>query len=226
VTGQTEPFVISKPLQGLALRPYPGGRHPRIGFLEGMVAPMRGTKATVFLPWDDAGYIIVDVPEAILANGRIHFLGHTHIPTVWDDKNVILPNRDWVRGEDGSLRNEWLLPDQVTAGARIRLAGSEVEMECWIRNESSEWLRDMRAQVCVMFRNAPAFAAQTNGNKALGETRASVTAGQRTIATEWDHVHRVWGNPRCPCMHSDPKFPDCGPGQTVRRTGRLWFEGA
>jgi len=77
-----------------------------------------------------------------------------------------------------------------------------------------------------MFRNAPAFAAQTNGNKALGETRASVTAGQRTIATEWDHVHRVWGNPRCPCMHSDPKFPDCGPGQTVRRTGRLWFEGA
>ena len=49
------------------------------------------------------------------------------------------------------------------------------------------------------------------------------TDGQRTITTEWEDCGRVWGTDRCPCMHSDPKFPDCPPGETVRRTGRLWF---
>ena len=49
--------------------------------------------------------------------------------------------------------------------------------------------------------------------------------GKKTITTEWEDCGRVWGNERCPCMHSDPKFPDCAPGETVRRTGRLWFSG-
>ena len=31
---------------GLKLLPYPGGRHPRIDFLEGEIAPQRGTKAS------------------------------------------------------------------------------------------------------------------------------------------------------------------------------------
>ena len=26
-----------------------------------------------------------------------------------------------------------------------------------------------------------------------------------------------------PCMHSDPKFPDCAPGETVRAHGSLRF---
>ena len=36
----------------LKLRPYPGGRHPRIGFLDGAIRPQRETKFSVFLPWD------------------------------------------------------------------------------------------------------------------------------------------------------------------------------
>src|SRR5512132_4391795 len=32
----------------LPVRPYPGGRHPRIGFLDGAIEPMRGTKASIF----------------------------------------------------------------------------------------------------------------------------------------------------------------------------------
>jgi hypothetical protein len=31
--------------------PYPGGRHPRVGFLDGAIDPQRGTKASVFAPW-------------------------------------------------------------------------------------------------------------------------------------------------------------------------------
>lgn len=227
VTGLPESPVAPERVNGPKLLPYPGGRHMRIGFLEGAIDPMRGTKASVFLPWAGAGYIVIDVPEAIIANGKIHFLGHTHIPTRWDEKNQIITNRDWVRNPDGSLSNEWPLPDKVTVGAGIRLNGEIVYMDCWIRNESTETLKNVRAQVCVMFKGAPAFNAQTNTNKSLTGTRAAIRSadGQRTITTEWEDVQRVWGNERCPCMHSDPKFPDCAPGETVRRAGRLWFTG-
>ena len=34
----------------LLVLPYPGGRHPRIGFLEGAVNPQRETKVSVFTP--------------------------------------------------------------------------------------------------------------------------------------------------------------------------------
>jgi hypothetical protein len=37
----------------LLVLPYPGGRHPRIGFLDGAIRPQRETKISVFTPWDD-----------------------------------------------------------------------------------------------------------------------------------------------------------------------------
>jgi len=225
VTGMAEVAPEPVRVNGPVLLPYPGGRHMRIGFLEGAINPMRGTKASVFLPWSGAGYLVVDLPEAVMANGKIEFLGHTHIPTKWDEKHVAISNRDWVRESDGSLSSEWTLPDKVAIGAAIRLNGQIVYMECWIRNGSDEVLRNMRAQVCVMFKGAPAFAAQTNANKTLTGSKAIVRSadGKRWIATEWEDCQRVWGNERCPCMHSDPRFPDCAPGETVRRVGRLWF---
>lgn len=223
VTGLPETAPV--PAAQSQLLPYPGGRHPRIGFLEGAVSPMRGTKASVFLPWEDGGYVVVDVPEAVIGDGGIEFLGHTHIPTKWDLKNVAISNQDWVRAADGSLSSEWTLPDKVIIGAAIRLAGGAVEMECWIRNGSEATLKNLRAQVCVMLKGAPAFATQTNENKKLTAPKAVVRSadGSRWIATEWEDCQRVWGNERCPCMHSDPRFPDCPPGETVRRKGRLWF---
>src|SRR5262249_23326011 len=46
----------------LVVRPYPGGRHPRIGFLDGAIRPQRESKVSVFTPWNDGGYVVVDVP--------------------------------------------------------------------------------------------------------------------------------------------------------------------
>src|SRR5262245_30865064 len=46
----------------LLVLPYPGVRHPRIGFLEGAIDPHRDTKASLFLPW--GGYVVIDFPEA------------------------------------------------------------------------------------------------------------------------------------------------------------------
>jgi peptidoglycan/xylan/chitin deacetylase (PgdA/CDA1 family) len=49
----------------LLVLPYPGGRHPRVGFRDGAIRPQRETKASVFAPWADGGYAVADVPEAV-----------------------------------------------------------------------------------------------------------------------------------------------------------------
>src|SRR5207247_56084 len=46
---------------------------------------------------------------------------------------------------------------------------------------------------------------------------------KRWIITAWVPFHRGWANPPCPCLHSDPKFPDCAPGETQRLHGWLSF---
>ncbi|MCP5114254.1 MAG: polysaccharide deacetylase family protein, partial [bacterium] len=89
--------------------PYPGGRHPRIGFLEGAIDPLRGAKASIFLPWDSSAYVVVDLPEAIFSNLGLLFLAHTHVPSIWDAKNVEIDNTDWQRQPGGGLRSTWRL---------------------------------------------------------------------------------------------------------------------
>ncbi len=226
VTGRPEPAPQPTPSTGLRIRPYPGGRHPRIGFLEGQIAPLRGTKASVFLPWKDGGYLVVDVPEAIFAAKQLIFLAHTHIPSIWDDQNIVIPNQDWVRENHGALRSEWTLPNNIAFGAKVATANGAVEMELWLKNGTPQPLTGLRTQVCVLLKGAPGFNAQTADNKAFSASRATVRShdGNRLIHTEWTGAGRVWGNPRCPCLHSDPVLPDCPPGQTVRQSGRIWFE--
>lgn len=210
---------------GLRILPYPGGRHPRIGFLEGASDPMRGTKATVFLPWPDAGYVVVDVPEAIFSNLGLTFLAHTHIPTIWNAQNIVIENRDWRRNADGSLASEWVLPGKIAFGASLRVEAGEVRMELWLNNGTPERLTGLRVQNCVMTKGAPGFRAQTNANKTFRQPLAAVRSddGRRWILTEWERCGKVWGNRNCPCFHSDPVLPDCSPGETVRVKGRLWF---
>src|SRR5262245_34714138 len=78
----------------LLVLPYPGGRHPRIGFRDGAVRPQRETKVSVFAPWADGGYVVADVPEAVwfepAGKRELLYLAHTHVPTVWDKTNVPL----------------------------------------------------------------------------------------------------------------------------------------
>ncbi|MFN7919309.1 MAG: polysaccharide deacetylase family protein [Bryobacteraceae bacterium] len=218
VAGQ--PVEPAEPARA-AILPYPGGRHPRIGFLDGAIDPMRGSKASVFLPWDPSSYLVVDVPEAIIsAKGGILFLAHTHIPTVWDGQHKAIDNVDWTV-DGAALRNEWTLPNGVVIGARVAPAEAGVDMELWLRNGTNAVIPELRAQVCVMFKRAAGFTAQTNDNKQLGKTMAKATGAGHTITVEWEPCHRVWANPPCPCMHSDPLLGDCAPGQTVRATGRL-----
>lgn len=205
--------------------PYPGGRALRIGFREGAINPLRGTKATVFLPWDPAGYVVIDLPEAIFSNIGLLYLAHTHVPTIWNGKNVVIENQDWERKPGDALSSNWKLPNGIVFGAEIKPAADQIDMQLWLRNGTADPLTGLRTQICVLLKEASGFQAQTNENKTFGKSLAEARSfdGARSIRTEWELCGRTWGNAACPCMHSDPMLPDCEPGKTVSVRGRLWF---
>ncbi len=209
----------------LLVLPYPGGRHPRIGFLDGAVRPQRETKISVFAPWDDASYFVVDVPEAIWSNLGLTYLAHTHVDTVWTQQGVAMKPLEWERRADGTLRMERRLPNGIVFGTHVRPGKDAVRMEMWLTNGTKEPLTDLRVQNCVMLKGAPDFAQQTNDNKVLSNPYVACRSadGKRWVITAWDPCHHPWANPPCPCLHSDPKFPDCPPGQTRRLRGWLSF---
>jgi hypothetical protein len=98
-------------------------------------------------------------------------------------------------------------------------------MELWLRNGTAETLTNLRVQNCVMLARAPGFSAQSNANKVFRPPFAAARSedGGRWIVTAWTPTQRCWGNEPCPCLHADPQFPDCPPGQTVRVRGWLSF---
>src|SRR5206468_6332694 len=91
----------------LLVLPYPGGRHPRMGFRDGMIRPQREATVSVFAPWADGGYAVANVPEAVwfVPNDQreLLYLAHTHVPTIWDKQKVTLDALEWTRKADGSL---------------------------------------------------------------------------------------------------------------------------
>ena len=187
--------------------------------------PQRETKVSVFTPWDDGGYVVVDVPEAIFSNLGLTYLAHTHIPTLWDLQGLSLPRLEWQRRADGSFASERTLPNGIAFGANVRPTTTEVRMDLWLRNGTKAKLTGLRVQNCVMLGYAPGFAAQTNTNKVFQPPYAAVRSedGRRWVITAWEPVQRCWGNEQCPCLHSDPQFPDCEPGATQHLRGWLSF---
>ncbi len=229
--------------------PYPGGRHPRIGFLEGAIRPQRETKISVFTPWDPTSYVVVDVPEAIWSNLGLTYLAHTHVPTLWTKRDITLEKLEWQRNKDGSFEMKRKLPNGIAYTAKVVPRKDHVSMEMTLTNGTDEALTDLRIQNCIMLKGALGFTAQTKDNKVIAkpyiavrsdpanatdegkEKTATVTGAALTAPTEqtrwiitaWDPCHRPWANKNCPCMHSDPKFPDCPPGKTQRIIGWLSF---
>lgn len=221
------PALVPRHLSGSPLRvlPYPGGRHPRLGFLDGAIDPQRETKFGVFTPWEDgAGYVVVDLPEAIFSNLGLTYLAHTHIPTLWDQRGVTLRPLEWNRRDNG-LEIERTLPNGIAFGAKVRSSPTEVRMELWLRNGTEGKLTGLRVQNCVMLGYAPGFTAQTATNKVFRPPYAAARSddGRRWVITAWSPNQRCWANADCPCLHSDPRFPDCAPGQTERLRGWLSF---
>ena len=220
VRGEADPLVVL---------PYPGGRHPRIGFLEGAIRPQRETKVSVFTPWNPASYVVLDVPEAIWWNngGRreLLYLAHTHVPTTWSRQGIELEPLEWERQDGDTLQVERTLPNGVIFGTRVTPSKDSVQMSMWLTNGTDKKLTGLRVQACAMFKGAPEFAALTNDNKVFTKPYAACRSNKanRWVITAWEPCERVWGNPPCPCLHSDPQFADCQPGETVRLRGILSF---
>jgi hypothetical protein len=209
----------------LLVLPYPGGRHPRSGFLDGAAYPQRETKVSVFTPWDEMSYVVVDVPEAIRSNLGLLYLAHTHVPTVWTKEGITLEPLEWKRNAEGDLEFERFLPNGVSFGSKVRAAKDSVEFEMWLHNGTKETLTDLRVQNCLMLKAALGFEAQSKRNKLLQKPFAVARSdtGEKWIITAWESCNRVWANPPVPCFHSDPQFPDCAPGETKHLRGWLWF---
>jgi hypothetical protein len=212
--------------------PYPGGRHPRRGFLDGAINPQRETKISVFPPWKDGGYVVIDVPEAVFSNLGLTYLAHTHIPTIWDKLEQPLKRLEWTETANGySVRRQ--LPNGIQIASQVTRRKDGVDMQIELTNGTQAPLTGLRVQVCTMLKGAVGFNLQ--------QPLESIVAGpyiairgvderdqptNRWIVTHWTPNQRVWTNPPVPCIHSDPIFPDCAPGETVKVSGSLrFFEG-
>src|SRR6185503_12744676 len=169
----------------LLVLPYPGGRHPRIGFLEGAVNPQRETKVSVFTPWDEESYVVVDVPEAIWSNLGLTYLAHTHVPTIWTKQNITLEPLEWNRRSNGVFYIARKLPNGISFSAHVEPLKEGVLMELSLFNGTKALLSDLRVQNCVMLKGAKGFEAQTNANKTFQNPYVACrdTSGQRWIIT-------------------------------------------
>jgi hypothetical protein len=214
--------VQAGPPPPFTILPYPGARHPRTGFLEGAIDPHRDTKFSLFLP--GGGYAVVDFPEALWADQELQYLAHTHIPTAWDKKGVKLPRMEWTRTANG-LEARRVLPDGLEFSARVAPGERGADLELRLKNGSGRKRTALRAQVCVMLKGAPGFAAPSKENKRhLPDAVCAARSddGRRWIATRFEGA-KTWDNPPCPCIHSDPTFPDLEPGQEAVVRGRVWY---
>jgi peptidoglycan/xylan/chitin deacetylase (PgdA/CDA1 family) len=210
-----------------SILPYPGGRHPRIGFLEGAISPQRETKVSVFAPWADGGYAVVDLPEAVwhrTADGsrKLLYLAHTHVPTIWDERGITLPRMEWSTKPGGGLSLTRVLPNKVALSASAEPRSNGLSMEFRIENGSSETITGLDVQMCVMLKSLVGFEQCTNDNKLFQPPFAAAhdARGDRWIITAWENCRRAWGNAPCPCLHSDPRIDDCPPGES--RSVRGW----
>ena len=117
------------------------------------------------------------------------------------------------------------LPNGVEFGTWAKPVEEQVLFEQWITNGTDKVMTGLRVQNCIMLKGAPEFAQQEEENKVFQNPYAACrdADGKRWVITAWEHCVRPWGNARCPCLHSDPQFPDCPPGETVRMRGWLSF---
>ena len=208
----------------IRILPYPGGRHPRRGFLDGAIHPQRETKVSIFPPWKNGGYIVVDVPEAIFSNLGLTYLAHTHIPTLWSAAGIELPPLEWHE-HDGALDCERTLPNGIKFSSSVSAGVRAVDMNMTLTNGTSKPLSGLRSQVCVMLKGTPGFNNQQSHDKIVRKPFIAIRSetDDRWIITAWTPCNRVWANPPVPCVHSDPVFPDCPPGETVSVRGKMWF---
>jgi hypothetical protein len=179
---------------------------------------------SIFLPWSSGGYVVADLPEAIFSNLGLIYLAHTHVPTLWDAQGISLAKVEWKPDRE-SWTAERELPNRIRFGSRVTPAADHVTMEMWLHNGTAAKLSGLRSQVCMHLKGAVGFHHQGGLRRVESMPFIAIRAAdeEKWIIVSWNPCQRVWGNPPVPCIHSDPIFPDCLPGETVRVAGKCWF---
>jgi len=214
------------PGASLRVLPYPGGRHPRIGFIEGAIDPQRDTKVSVFTPWDAESYVVVDAPEAIFSNLGLLYLAHTDIATIWEEQGIVLAPSEWSRHSNGVLTSDRRLPNGLRFGVEVRPSPEGVRFYGWIINGSTQLLEEVRFQNCLLLKGAAGFQRQVGNLRFMQAPYIAAPyepALDRWVITAWDPNGVTWGNAACPCIHSDPHPPNCAPGDSIVVRGWLSF---
>jgi hypothetical protein len=123
------------------------------------------------------------------------------------------------------LENTWILPNNISFGAMAKADKNSVDMELWLYNGTAKQLDSLKTQVCVMLKGADGYTELTNDNKKFAPNTAAAKSNNsdQWILTRWERTFNPWGNPDVPCIHTDPQFEDCAPGDTVKLKGKLWF---
>ena len=221
-TGNQPQPEVDPPIMVL---PYPGGRHPRIGFLDGAIEPQRETKLSIFPPWDRTSYTVLDVPEAIWSNLGLTYLAHTHIDTVWSKQGIQLPQLEWEHLPDGSYRQSRELPNKISYEVIATPHRDHLAVRMSLSNGTDAELSDLRVQMCAMLKSMKGFQEQTNDNKVFRGPLAACRngTGDKWVILGFQKNHRTWGNAPCPCLHSDPIFDNCPPGESRSVYGWLSF---
>lgn len=209
----------------LKIAPYPGGRHPRIGFLDGAVNPQRETKVSVFSPWSPHSYVVLDVPEAIWSNLGLTYLAHTHVPTIWSLQNQSLLPLEWKRTTESHLEISRTLPNGIRFDVDVEALKDHVKFKMTLFNGTPSTLSDLRIQMCGMLKGLKDFNTQTNDNKIFQPPFAACHSTDKTkwVIWAWQPIQRAWGNPPCPCLHADPQFPNCPPNESREVHGLFAF---
>ena len=98
-------------------------------------------------------------------------------------------------------------------------------MEFRVTNASTSVLTGLDVQMCVMLKGLSGFELQSNDNKLFQPPFAAArdASGMRWVITAWEGCKRTWGNASCPCLHADPRVPDCPPGESRGVQGWVSF---
>jgi len=147
----------------MRVAPYRGG-HPRATRRQTCVDPRNDHKLRVELPWPDAGYVVVDLPEVLFAGRSRLFMAHTNARDPGTRRFAALPNVRWKRYRDGRMNYYRELPGGVAFSALAIPQRGYVDLAFSVINHSKVDLSGVRAQVCVLLKGAPGFSARTRDN--------------------------------------------------------------
>ena len=165
------------------------------------------------------GHLVESRPDVSCAHARAHDLDEVARRARADE---------WNRRADGSFDVERELPNRVRFGTKVVPQPAAVRMQS-VAHERHE--RDAHRLARAELRDAQRRRRLHGADeRQQGVPRLMPPVNRKTagawIITAWDPCQRAWGNEKCPCLHSDPQFPDCAPGKTQRLRGWLsFFEG-